>query len=220
MSKQQQAPGELELVREFVNTVDLERDEERLSSADALAAWLVDHGLAPPAVHARAADLRRAIELREALRNVLLAHNGGGQAPAAAYETLDDAVCRARVRLRFREGQDAAAGLESEAAGVDGALGRILVIVHGAIAQGTWTRLKACRDHSCEWAFYDHTKNRSGAWCSMRVCGNRAKARAYRERTHKPTVADRSGVLAERSAADASSAEPSRASSGVRAPLI
>jgi predicted RNA-binding Zn ribbon-like protein len=56
------------------------------------------------------------------------------------------------------------------------------VIVHGAIADGTWQRLKACRDHSCEWAFYDHTKNRSGAWCTMEECGNRAKARSYRER--------------------------------------
>ncbi|MGH2778535.1 MAG: CGNR zinc finger domain-containing protein, partial [Actinomycetota bacterium] len=31
-------------------------------------------------------------------------------------------------------------------------------------------------------AFYDHSKNRSGKWCTMRVCGNRAKTRAYRER--------------------------------------
>jgi predicted RNA-binding Zn ribbon-like protein len=65
---------------------------------------------------------------------------------------------------------------------VTGALGRLLAIVSGAIADGSWERLKACREHSCEWAFYDHTKNRSGAWCTMDVCGNRAKARAYRER--------------------------------------
>ena len=114
---------------------------------------------------------------------MLLSHNGDRSAPAAAYEALDDAVCRARVRLRFRPREaGAAAALEAEASGVDGALGRILTIVHTAIEQGTWRRLKACREHGCEWAFYDHTKNRSGAWCNMGVCGNRAKARAYRER--------------------------------------
>jgi predicted RNA-binding Zn ribbon-like protein len=73
--------------------------------------------------------------------------------------------------------------LEPDAGGVDGALGRLLAIVHVSIADGTWSRLKACREDSCEWAFYDHTKNRSGAWCDMGVCGNRAKARAFRERT-------------------------------------
>jgi predicted RNA-binding Zn ribbon-like protein len=77
---------------------------------------------------------------------------------------------------------DGSAVLEPQAGGAAGALGRLLVIVQTAIAAGTWQRLKACREHSCEWAFYDHTKNRSGAWCTMDVCGNRAKARAYRER--------------------------------------
>jgi predicted RNA-binding Zn ribbon-like protein len=51
------------------------------------------------------------------------------------------------------------------------------------MANGTWERLKACALHdTCEWAFYDWSKNRSGTWCDMKVCGNRSKARAYRER--------------------------------------
>jgi len=180
MRKHQEAPGALERVRAFVNTADLEQGVERLSGAQALAAWLVEQQLAEPGLSASRADLQRAIELREALRSILLAHNGGGPVPTAARDTLDDAACRARVRLRFHD--DGQAALESQAGGVDGALGRLLAIVHSSIAHGTWQRLKACREHSCEWAFYDHTKNRSGAWCTMEVCGNRAKARAYRER--------------------------------------
>jgi predicted RNA-binding Zn ribbon-like protein len=181
MSKQQQAPGDLELVRAFVNTVDIEQDAEEFDSPAALTAWLVANRLAPRgAVSATAADLRHAVELREALRAVLLAHNGGAHVPPAVADTLDAAAVRARVRLHFGDG--AAAHLEPEAEGVDAALGRLLSIVHSAMAQGTWPRLKACRDHACEWAFYDHTKNRSGAWCNMRVCGNRAKARAFRQR--------------------------------------
>jgi predicted RNA-binding Zn ribbon-like protein len=180
MSKRQQAPGGLEHVRSFVNTLDMGDGRDQLAEPAALAAWLSERGLVENGARAGAADLRRAIELREALRAVLLAHNGGVAAPAPASETLDDAVRRARVQLRFDA--DGAAVLAPQSAGVDGALGRLLVFVQASIAGGTWPRLKACREHTCEWAFYDSTKNRSGAWCTMEVCGNRAKARAYRER--------------------------------------
>jgi predicted RNA-binding Zn ribbon-like protein len=179
MAKNQSAPGTLELVRQFVNTVDLEQNEERLPTPEALSTWLAEQRLIPAPAPADAEDLQHAIELREALRAILLAHNGGPAAPPAAGETLDEAACRARLQLRFR-GSDVA--LEPEADGVDAGLGRLLAIVQAATAQRTWERLKACREHTCEWAFYDHTKNHSGAWCNMRVCGNRAKARAYRER--------------------------------------
>jgi predicted RNA-binding Zn ribbon-like protein len=180
MSKQQQAPGELEHVRAFVNTADFEEGTEAFGTATGLAAWLVQRGLAPSTLRATRRDLSNAIELREALRAILLGHTDASGVPVPAGETLDKAACRARLRLRF--GEEGAPALEPEAGGVDGALGRLLAIVDRAIAQGAWERLKACRLHTCEWAFYDHTKNHSGAWCSMDVCGNRAKARAYRER--------------------------------------
>lgn len=180
MSKQRRAPGELERVRRFVNTRQIGHGTERLIAPADLGDWLEQEGLAPAGVRVTRADLTRALELREALREVLAAHNGGGPAPSPASRTLDAAAHRAKLRLCFEE--DGGASLHSEAAGVSGALGRLLAIVHDSIAQGTWTRLKACRDEDCAWAFYDHTKNRSGAWCSMERCGNRAKARAFRER--------------------------------------
>jgi len=173
------APGELELVREFVNTYDIEDGTEELGSPGDLGGWLQARGLAPSGLRVTRADLSEAIELREALRALLLAHNGT-PALASAGAALDASAVRARLRLRF--GEDGSARLEPEARGGAGALGRLLVIVHAAIADGTWARLKACREHTCEFAFYDHTKNRSGAWCNMEVCGNRAKARAYRQR--------------------------------------
>jgi predicted RNA-binding Zn ribbon-like protein len=186
MSKQRKAPGRLEQVRLFVNTRQIGHETERLSDPVALSVWLADQGLAPAGLRATRADLAHALELREALRAVLSAHTGGESAPPAAGRVLDDASRRARLGLRFAD--DGGAGLVPEATGVSGALGRLLAIVHDAIADGTWLRLKACREADCEWAFYDHTKNRSGAWCSMEGCGNRAKARAYRERhTHAPT---------------------------------
>jgi len=190
MSKQRQAPGELERVRRFVNTRQVGRVTDRLSDPSALSAWLEQEGLAPAATRATRTDLARAVALREALRAILLAHNAGPSpgrpadtADAAltdACRALDEAAARARLRVRF--GDDGSASLLPEAGGVSGALGRLVATVHDSIAQGTWSRLKVCRDHECEWAFYDHTKNRSGAWCSMEGCGNRAKARAFRER--------------------------------------
>jgi predicted RNA-binding Zn ribbon-like protein len=180
MTKRRKAPGDLEQVRAFVNTRQIGHNIERLSDPAALADWLTERGLAAGGLRATRTDLAHAVELREALRSVLAAHTGGDGAPASAIRELDAASRRARLALRFAD--DGGAVLVPSSPGVNGALGRLLAIVHDAIAQGTWTRLKACRETDCEWAFYDHTKNRSGAWCSMEGCGNRAKARAYRER--------------------------------------
>lgn len=180
MSKQRSAPGELERVRRFVNTRPLARGTDLLSDTEAMAEWFAHEGLAPDGLRATHADLSRALELRDALGTMLLANTDGAPAPSGAGRALDEAARRARVGLRFAE--DGGTSLVPEADGVNGALGRLLAIVHDSIAQGTWHRLKACRESTCEWAFYDHTKNHSGAWCSMEGCGNRAKARAYRER--------------------------------------
>jgi predicted RNA-binding Zn ribbon-like protein len=58
----------------------------------------------------------------------------------------------------------------------------VLAAVGAAMADGSWRRLKACRSDSCRWAFIDNARNLSRQWCDMAVCGNRAKARAYRSR--------------------------------------
>jgi predicted RNA-binding Zn ribbon-like protein len=42
--------------------------------------------------------------------------------------------------------------------------------------------MKACRQETCGWLFYDGSRNRSSSWCSMQICGGREKARAYRRR--------------------------------------
>jgi predicted RNA-binding Zn ribbon-like protein len=85
--------------------------------------------------------------------------------------------------LRFDP--DGSARLEPDAAGVDGAIARVMAIVATATAEGSWRRLKACVNETCQWAFYDHSKNRSGKWCRMEECGNVEKARAYRERQRR-----------------------------------
>lgn len=175
-----------ELIRDFVNTLHMDPagDEETLTSATALGDWLRDHGLLAGG-RATAADLARAIELREALRQLLLANNGEEVDVEPACMTLGRTSARAKILLQFTK---AIPALVPTAGGVDGALGRLVVAMHDAVADGSWPRLKACRAHDCEWAFIDTAKNASRAWCSMRSCGNREKARAFRKRQSAQSV--------------------------------
>jgi predicted RNA-binding Zn ribbon-like protein len=89
-------------------------------------------------------------------------------------DVLDAAAARADLHPSF-----ATARLESRARGLDGAVGAVLAAAFAGMADGTWRRLKACPAHRCGWAFYDRSPSASATWCSMQVCGGRAKARAY-----------------------------------------
>jgi predicted RNA-binding Zn ribbon-like protein len=173
------APAPLDLVQRFVNSVDLESGEDELTSPAALTAWLSSRGLMDAGDGATKADLRRALDVREGLR-ALLAHNNGLPLDEEKVERLDAAASRARVRVVFPPG--APPQLSPDVRGVDGAIARLMAIVAGAVDQGRWERLKACPREECEWAFFDHSKNRSGRWCRMEECGNIEKARAFRER--------------------------------------
>jgi predicted RNA-binding Zn ribbon-like protein len=174
------APGGLEVIRQFVNTRNIELDTDALDSAATLTRWLGDHDLLEgDSRGASEADFRRARDLREALRTLLL-ENTGAPANPSAYEALSTAGSRGRYALGF--GADRVAELQPTAKGVDGALARLVGFVYEAQRDGVWDRLKACRDATCEFAFYDKSKNRSATWCSMDVCGNRNKVRLFRTR--------------------------------------
>ena len=172
------APGELELVRLFLNTVDLEAGQEDLASPEALRAWFAERSADPGAVSAE--GLRRALALREAIRGLALANNGGRPYPVD-LATLNRAATECGLRPRF--GPGGVARLEPEAEGLDHSLGRLVAAVHEAMATGAWTRFKACGRHSCRWAFYDASRNQSRTWCSMATCGNRTKAQRFRSRS-------------------------------------
>jgi predicted RNA-binding Zn ribbon-like protein len=182
------APGDLELARAFANTIDVEdvRDEwskeDDFSDPSLYRRWLVDHGLVSERDRVTAADLRTAVALRDAIRGLAYA-NHGEPVPPSALPTLDLAASRAGFTARFRA--DGPPVLVPGAKGADAALGRIVAIVFAAMSDGTWSRLKICRADTCAWAFYDHSKNQSRAWCSMKICGNRTKARNYRRRASR-----------------------------------
>jgi predicted RNA-binding Zn ribbon-like protein len=174
------APGELKIVQEFVNAWDLQ-GADRLSNPVSLEEWLAQYGLLEGKGKVTDADLRHAVEVREALRD-LMAGNYGERVSKGAVETLSRAARSAQLVVQFQDGGQAT--LEPAASGVDAALGKILAIAFRAMLEGTWRRLKVCRDDTCRWAFYDRSKNRSSSWCLMSVCGNRTKARRYRQHAH------------------------------------
>jgi predicted RNA-binding Zn ribbon-like protein len=189
------APGELETVRAFVNTLDIEEATDDFATPDGLSRWLAGRGLAA-AARVSTADLANAVALREALRGVLREHAGhpgppgnaedkpgagsAAQSPVTAVEAI-----AAGLPVRLAVDDEGAIAAVAAAAGVQGALARLLLIAAAATTNGTWTRLKACTAGDCQWAFYDRSPTRNGRWCTMSICGSRAKSRAYRRRVQQ-----------------------------------
>lgn len=178
MSEREPAPGRLKLVQRFVNTVDHEHGREVLSEPSRLLRLLVELGLAAADTTVSAEELRRALDVREALRSLALANNGHAADPEQ-LEILERAAADGCLVVRF---DGSRAVLAPDAPGVRGALADLVGIVYTGMADGTWPRLKACNRDVCGWLFYDRSRNRSARWCQMAVCGNRTKTRAYRTR--------------------------------------
>jgi len=155
------APAPLREVQLFVNSMDAENGVEWLPE------WLTRHGLED--------QVGRAEALRASLRALVLANNALPLADGAVDAFNAEA---SRVRLRLDEGAHLQLGEGRDH------LDRIVQITLAAMLDGSWSRLKACR-HCC-WSFYDKSPNRSGTWCSMQLCGNRAKTRSYRRRHKTP----------------------------------
>lgn len=180
MADRQTATGDIGLVQAFVNTADLQDGPEELEDPNTLQAWLVARGLLDGSQAADASDLKHAIALREAIRNVI-GGNSGSRIYPVDIATLNRAAAASGLRMRF--GADGRARLEPESPGVVGAMGRIVATLYAAIEDPDWTRLKLCTSQTCRWAFYDRSKNHSSRWCTMASCGNREKARRFRSQT-------------------------------------
>ena len=176
------APEPLERLRRFVNTANPESGADHFETPASLAAWLEREGYGRPRVTER--DRTRAVLLRAAVRELAIAnhereHEGAaGPHAAEAHRLLDGLAGDLPLVVRFSPEP----GLVAVSGGVDGVLSSLVATLHDAMVAGTWSRLKACRNSHCRWAFYDHSRNSSGAWCSELACGSRMKVRAYRAR--------------------------------------
>jgi predicted RNA-binding Zn ribbon-like protein len=124
--------------------------------------------------------LRKAVELREALYRTFARLTGGRSSSAADLETLNASLPSALARLRVATGNE---GFAWEWEGDPRALDRLIWPVARDAAvfltSADLSRLRTCENPRCRWVFYDGTRNGSRRWCSMAVCGNRAKVRRY-----------------------------------------
>ncbi len=168
------------LVGKFVNTAALEEGKDAIASPSDLHAWLVGHHLTQVHDHMSLEDVAGAVELREALRELIGLNTDGrfqGTAAEAVNRMAGASLLRVSVSVSGDIRLDSASGSPFERAA-----GAILAAVYSAVTDGSWSRMKLCKNPRCRWAFYDRSKNRSGGWCTMAVCGNRAKARTFRMR--------------------------------------
>jgi predicted RNA-binding Zn ribbon-like protein len=182
-------PPHAALLRDFVNTYDIDESAEALVDPPALVRWLAAHHLVDQfesavSVEAEATDLSLAHNLREALRAEFLAHHDLPDDHHSAAPVLQATTAELMLRVDFTDGRPR---LEPVEGGVRGALARLAAAAVTAQWDGSWERLKVCPADDCQWAFYDTSKNRSRTWCSMRVCGNRTKTRTYRRRHRTPS---------------------------------
>lgn len=177
------APESLALVQELANTLDVETGEDALAQPGGIADFARRHGIEGLGARKDSPerDFAALHELREALRAACLAHTGSDMPPEAS-EALARRLARAPLVLAVdatgRAGLRAAEGLT----GIAALTARIAAGIAAADADGDWQRLKACQAHDCQWVFYDRSPAGRGRWCTMAVCGSRAKMRAYRAR--------------------------------------
>ena len=147
--------SDVDLVLAFLNTKDVEDGTDVLDDPRAWRDWVAERELGKPGT-------RRAVRRgRDTLRDAVA--GGSGELPGTAV----------RVHLD-------ASGTPTLVAG--DALGRVLAAAVRLAIAGEWSRIKICPAGDCRWAFYDRSRNRSRNWCSMQACGNRAKARQFRQR--------------------------------------
>ncbi|MEU2716244.1 CGNR zinc finger domain-containing protein [Streptomyces sp. NPDC007205] len=164
MSERSAAPGALALVESLVNTLDIEAGTDTLDTEAGRERFGITED-----------GLEEARELRESLRAVLLAH--AGHPAHRAVTPLGELLSRAPLYVAVDE-RDGSAALAPAPGGP--LLCRVAAAVAEGLTEGTWMRLKACEAETCHWAYYDRSPAGRGRWCSMQVCGARAKMRRYR----------------------------------------
>jgi predicted RNA-binding Zn ribbon-like protein len=179
-SETKPAPGALARIQALVNTVELPDGADRLRNPVDAVPWLVDHDLLSAGATPTTAELDLLRGVREALRALLMVNSGGPTPDVETLEALRRVTDGATLRAELGTGGEVALCAAGDT--VAERLMELLVVMRDAQRDGTWTRLKACANDECRWAFYDRSRNRGGSWCTMADCGNKLKNRQFRAR--------------------------------------
>jgi predicted RNA-binding Zn ribbon-like protein len=189
LSEEFSVPGEIALLYDFVNSLDLRRYVEQgithvasdeLATVAQLEAWLKARNLIDKNTRLSVDDHRNALVLREALRSFIQLGPVGRGGDAAAAERLNAAAVEFPLTLKVLEG----GGVTLRPSGTSPAsgLGNVLAELQRLAETERLDRVKMCTSDECHWVFFDRSKPANRRWCDSTVCGNRHKTRAYRER--------------------------------------
>lgn len=169
------------MVQDFVNTANRMHDRDELQTAARASEALAVLGLIGGGGQIDEADRQHIVAFREALRQMILTHEDGLDVTAAAGE-LNEAIGNVPIRAHFSPQGRPTMHPPVGGPAAHQVIGAVLAAIVAADARGEWPRLKACQNTACQWAFYDASRNRSGRWCDMNICGARHKMRTYRQR--------------------------------------
>ena len=173
------APGRLRVVQQFINSLDIEAGTEEFQTPGQLSGWLVSHRLGTRAPRLTSKDLERTRRFRDLLRALAAGNNGKSRSRQLQRQLNRDLAVLSFVAA-VEDGN--VATLRPTGKGIDRALSQLAAIVIEEMICGHWSRMKECADDICRWVFYDHSRSRTGIWCTMADCGSRAKSRAYYRR--------------------------------------
>ncbi|MBK7720757.1 MAG: ABATE domain-containing protein [Austwickia sp.] len=176
---------------DFCNTVDWRLDPasrfERITAYDDLLAWSAAAGvLDPPEVAllttptladapARATELDRALELREAAYRVVVDHEPGAADTVRrhAREAVD--VCRLTMT-------GTAWGWTQPHPTLATPRWRVLFALLDLVRSPAMRDVRQCADTACGWVYLDTSPRRNRRWCVAGDCGNRNRVRAHYDR--------------------------------------
>ena len=186
---------------DFLNSIATPVDTpvDWLDSGDGFLRWLAQAELVPAdaldALRARAmpgeldkvADQARA--LREWFRRFVHKHMGRPLPPKALQELgplnkllQGDETFIQISRHREREGDRFELRAMRRWRSPESLLLPIGEALAKFVCEEDFARVKACEGHRCALVFADHSRMQARRWCSMAICGNRAKQAAHRNR--------------------------------------
>ncbi|PEU81814.1 PadR family transcriptional regulator [Bacillus anthracis] len=173
MELNQNAPNELEYIREFLNTWRIPNDTREpidlLQTKEDIKLFMKEYFDEELPFH----TIEELKSFRDDIRMVI-------EGEESLQKWLETYPFQVNVREDMK-------GITYEPMREENMYTKVLSIVLTAIQENLWGRLKACPD--CRWVFYDHSRNGSKRWCGMyageeggRACGTIAKVKNYREK--------------------------------------
>ena len=172
----------LDLVNTIANRGSLEKRRDLLASLADLQCWLAAFGL--PADGLTEHDLDETRAIRERLHDLFRNPMHGHVVDAAALEAFGRDLRKMTDGRRLEpQGGRAAWGWAPGAPALDRALFAVLAEATELLVSDDLERVRECQGPGCGWLFVDRSRGRPRRWCSMRDCGNKAKARRHYRRT-------------------------------------